>query len=109
MSNDLYNQSVPTEQSQLSGEPYPTTVMETVAGPVEVAEKSYDVQGNPVSSSGDTPIDVNALHGIEVVPSQLEVPSTGMGVEVDTTGQGSSKPVSENPEQTFLPQADDAV
>lgn len=49
-----------------------------------VADNSYDIQGNPVSSKQDTPIDVNALHGVTVTEESLIAPSTGMVTKVDT-------------------------
>ena len=129
MSNNPVSQSVPTKSSGLPNTPYPTTTMETVVGNVQVAEKSYDVQGNVVSSTQDTPIDVNALHGVtKPTEGQLTVPSTGMVTQTSTasssssgipeapiirmsqdsssgsTGSMNTSVVQENPQQTFLPQ-----
>lgn len=45
---------------------FPTVQMKTTVGDVSVNEKSYDVQGNIVDSSQDTPIDVNAMYNTEL-------------------------------------------
>jgi hypothetical protein len=78
MSNHPYQNVVPTKKNQLPHDhTYATTVMQTIAGPVQVANKSYDVQGQQVSSEHDTPLDVNALNGAVVTKSHLQVPSSG--------------------------------
>lgn len=79
MSNNPYENVVPTEDTQLPDTgPYSTTPMQTVVGVSQVANASYDVQGNAVSSEEDTPLDVNALHGVTVTSESLQAPSTGM-------------------------------
>jgi hypothetical protein len=118
MSNDPYSQSVLINESKLINEeeqeqrqqPYSTTSMKTIVGTVQVADKSYDVQGNPVNSKQDTPIDVNALHGVQPVHSQFQVPSTGKDIQLETSDSKISdsttttpRNTNENPEQTFLP------
>lgn len=78
MSNSPYENVVPVQESQLpNSDPYSTTPMQTVVGVSQVANNSYDIQGNPVSSEEDTPIDVNALHGVKVTQESLQAPSTG--------------------------------
>lgn len=83
MSNNLYQNKVPTEQSQLPNgkAPYSSTTMKTVVGNTQVANCSYDIQGNPVDSTNDTPIDANALQGVTATESNLRAPSTGYKVE----------------------------
>lgn len=82
MSNSPYGNIVPTEQSQLpNSNPFGSTTMKTVVGTTQVADNSYDIQGNPVSSTGDTPIDANALQGVVVTDASLQAPSTGMNIE----------------------------
>ena len=79
MSNSPCENVVPTEESQLpDSQPYSTTPMQTIVGISQVANNSYDVQGNPVNSEGDTPIDVNAVQGAVVTPESLQAPSTGI-------------------------------
>lgn len=100
MSNDPSGQSV---QSNSSDNTYSYTPMQTVVGQVKVADKSYGIGGQVVDSTGDTPIDVNALVGVEAPPN-LVTPSTGYGIKLEESGKGGpSEPVNKNPEQTFLP------
>ena len=81
--------------------------METVVGNVEVANKSYDIQGNVVDSTGDTPIDVNALQGVQgITEGQRYAPSSfTYSAGNERTGGGATTPEQENPNQTFLPRA----
>lgn len=86
MSNNPYENIVPTEESQLpNSTPYSSQPMETVVGVTQVANNSFDIFGNQVSSTGDTPIDVNALQGAVVTEESLTAPSTGFLTEVDTS------------------------
>ena len=81
MSNSPYENTVPTDSSQLpDSTPFGATPMQTVTGETLVADNSYDIQGNPVDSTGDTPIDANALQGANVTDSSLQAPSTGFDV-----------------------------
>ncbi len=129
MSNDPYGSTVNANNQQ--GNVFPTTTMETSVGNVQVSDKSYDIQGNVVDSSNDTPIDVNAVHGVQQAP-QGGLPSTGLTPQFETnvnrtdnvestdlnqsnqTNEGSlqsgsfsadnsTKSVQQNPEQTFMP------
>jgi len=86
MSNNPYQNVVPVKESQLpKSDPYSTTTMKTVVGTSQVANNSYDIQGNPVSSENDTPIDVNALQGAVVTPQSLVAPSTGFQTQLETS------------------------
>lgn len=102
MSNDPYSQHVPlTKQKDNS---FPSHTMGTVVGNVKVQDKSYDVQGALVDSTGDTPIDVNALMHAQAPKGGL--PSTGIQTIVDTpghkSGSSSSGGTQVNPGQSFL-------
>jgi len=85
MSNNPYENVVPTEENQLpNSQPYSTSTMRTSVGVTRVANNSFDIFGNPVDSRGDTPIDVNALHGAVATTANTTAPSTGMFTQVDT-------------------------
>lgn len=83
MTNYPFSQSVPTSAQDIpNNQIYSKTPMQTVVGTAQVAQCSYDVQGEAVGSEQDTPIDVNALHGVTIESeSQLQSPSTGTGWE----------------------------
>ena len=69
------NQGQTTSQGN---EPFSTTTMQTCVGEVPVMNNSYDIQGNVVDSTMDTPIDVNALYDVQVTDSMLQIPETGL-------------------------------
>jgi hypothetical protein len=78
MSNNSSENIVPMQQDQLPDQqPFPVTMMETVAGSARVPNHSYDVQGQSASSEKDLPIDVNAMQGANVTSESLQAPSTG--------------------------------
>ena len=103
MSNDPYGQSViPNQNAQ--DNTFPTTTMETVVGDVKVSDKSDGIGGQVVDSTHDTPIDVNALHNVQLPPGGLNAPVTNLAPEVEkSVTDGEAKHTQENPEQTFLP------
>jgi len=78
MSNDPIKNVVPIEEERLPPSPFSTTPMRTVVGTAQVADCSYDVQGNPINSEGDLPMDVNAMFGVQPLEEgAFQAPSTG--------------------------------
>lgn len=110
MSNKADDQIVYTEEISKEGgnqqdNSFPTTTMSTVVGDVKVSDKSFGIGGQVVDSTGDTPIDVNALYGVSAPPEGgLAPPATGYDIKLETSGHGASDPVSKNPNQSFLKQ-----
>lgn len=62
---------------------FPTQPMKTVVGTVPVPSQSYDVQGQLVDSNKDTPLDVNAMHGVSS-DSVPQMPETGINVQIES-------------------------
>lgn len=81
---------VPQEEFKITGtnESGTTAGMQqisTVVGTTQVPTESYDVAGNIVGSTQDTPLDVNKMQGSYVTESSMTMPSTGTGFITDST------------------------
>jgi hypothetical protein len=104
MSNNPLGQSVKPRNEYDS---YPTTTMHTVVGNIQVADKSYGIQGQVVDSTGDRPIDVNAVAGVQMPAEGMKMPETGMLQELEGhETEGPTERILENPEQTFAPNSE---
>lgn len=100
----------PTQQenaSTNSQQVFPTVPMNTVVGQVQVAEKSFDVQGKVIDSSNETPLDVNAMHYITEPDCDIQPLETGTDIILENDAKGPDEPVQENPEQTLLEKTDE--
>lgn len=100
MSSDPYNQTV---EMNPQNQTYSSTAVETVVGETNVGNNSYDIFGQQVDSTNDTPIDVNAASYVDTSNLNTEQPSTGLSPVVDADNRsGEQDPVQKNPNQSFL-------
>ena len=84
-------------------EEYPTSSIDSAIGPVQVSEKSYDIQGNAVDSTQDTPIDVN-----ENVDTDIPLEPMSLVPEVTSNlGSKDQDVVQENPQQTLTEESEE--
>ena len=96
-------------QNEIQSNAFPTTTMRTVVGDVKVADKSYDINGNLVDSSDETPVDVNAIQYVQSVPvTPLDLTpqlSTSTDSSTSSSTDNDKNENHENPDQTFRPHA----